>query len=140
MADEEVPAEEIAEEVEEEVAEMNVLDALKEVCFIFVFDRSWLCGSNFVLRSFFVRGCFCQFLCRLVFLRPHSHGFRHQWQTSSRLLWAVGVRFPFTGGNAGENASGDEIPRPWVLVPLISPGATCTGTQLCGGWAAPHRL
>lgn len=36
MADEEVPAEEIAEEVEEveeEVAEMNVLDALKEVSF-----------------------------------------------------------------------------------------------------------
>jgi hypothetical protein len=32
MADEEVPAEEIAEEVEE-VAEMNVLDALKEVRF-----------------------------------------------------------------------------------------------------------
>ena len=31
MADEEVPAEEMAEEVEEEVAEMNVLDALKEV-------------------------------------------------------------------------------------------------------------
>lgn len=30
MADEEVPAEEVAEEVEE-VAEMNVLDALKEV-------------------------------------------------------------------------------------------------------------
>jgi hypothetical protein len=30
MADEEVPAEEMAEEVEE-VAEMNVLDALKEV-------------------------------------------------------------------------------------------------------------
>ena len=37
MADEQVPAEEIAEEVveveEEEVAEMNVLDALKEVRF-----------------------------------------------------------------------------------------------------------
>ena len=39
MADEEVPAEEMAEEVEEveeveeEVAEMNVLDALKEVRF-----------------------------------------------------------------------------------------------------------
>ena len=32
MADEEVPAEEIAEEVEE-VAEMNVLDALKEVSY-----------------------------------------------------------------------------------------------------------
>merc|ERR1711971_937735 len=31
MADEEVPDEEMAEEVEEEVAEMNVLDALKEV-------------------------------------------------------------------------------------------------------------
>ena len=37
MADEEVPAEEIAEEVEE-VAEMNVLDALKEVRFFFCFD------------------------------------------------------------------------------------------------------
>ena len=35
MSDEEVPAEEIAEEeVEEEVAEMNVLDALKEVSLI----------------------------------------------------------------------------------------------------------
>ncbi len=34
MADEDVPNEEMAEEVEEEeVAEMNVLDALKEVCF-----------------------------------------------------------------------------------------------------------
>ena len=32
MSDEEVPAEEVAEE-EEEVAEMNVLDALKEVRF-----------------------------------------------------------------------------------------------------------
>ena len=31
MSDEEVPAEEIAEEEVEEVAEMNVLDALKEV-------------------------------------------------------------------------------------------------------------
>ena len=35
MADEEVPAEEVAEEVEE-VAEMNVLDALKEVRSVFV--------------------------------------------------------------------------------------------------------
>ncbi len=34
MSDEEVPAEEIAEEEVEEVAEMNVLDALKEVRFI----------------------------------------------------------------------------------------------------------
>jgi hypothetical protein len=33
MSDDEVPAEEIAE-VEEEVAEMNVLDALKEVSFL----------------------------------------------------------------------------------------------------------
>lgn len=34
MSDEEVPAEEVAEEEVEEVAEMNVLDALKEVRFM----------------------------------------------------------------------------------------------------------
>ena len=37
MADEEVPAEEVAEEVEE-VAEMNVLDALKEVSDVNIFS------------------------------------------------------------------------------------------------------
>lgn len=43
MADDEVPAEEMAEEVEEveeEVAEMNVLDALKEVGFRRLFGMS----------------------------------------------------------------------------------------------------
>jgi hypothetical protein len=35
MSDEEVPAEEVAEEEVEEVAEMNVLDALKEVRSLF---------------------------------------------------------------------------------------------------------
>jgi small subunit ribosomal protein S12e len=45
MADEEVPAEEIAEE--EEVAEMNVLDALKEVRFSFCFQvRIFYCGIS----------------------------------------------------------------------------------------------
>lgn len=38
MSDEEVPAEEIAEEEVEEVAEMNVLDALKEVRSILLFE------------------------------------------------------------------------------------------------------
>lgn len=36
MSDEEVPAEEVAEEEVEEVAEMNVLDALKEVRFMLI--------------------------------------------------------------------------------------------------------
>lgn len=37
MSDEEVPAEEVAEEEVEEIAEMNVLDALKEVRFMRLF-------------------------------------------------------------------------------------------------------
>ena len=54
MSDEEVPAEEVAEE-EEEVAEMNVLDALKEVrfwqryhffCTYDVFIYLLLCNAN----------------------------------------------------------------------------------------------
>ena len=54
MSDEEVPAEEVAEE-EEEVAEMNVLDALKEVRFwqryhffvhIMMFIYPLLCNAN----------------------------------------------------------------------------------------------
>ena len=48
MSDEEVPAEEVAEE-EEEVAEMNVLDALKEVRFWqrYHFFAHMMCSSTY---------------------------------------------------------------------------------------------
>lgn len=50
MSDDEVPAEEIAE-VEEEVAEMNVLDALKEVSFRGLrWPRLWV-GAMYLVPS-----------------------------------------------------------------------------------------
>ena len=52
MADEEVPAEEVVEEVEEEV-EMNVLDALKEVCFIGWIVHCLVCSVCIVLLKNF---------------------------------------------------------------------------------------
>ena len=45
MSDEEVPAEEVAEEEVEEVAEMNVLDALKEVRFMLMLITRFVMSS-----------------------------------------------------------------------------------------------